>query len=162
MIQHAPDQTRKKEQGRKRGFAKYATLVWASLIFFTSCFVIFTPEFFKIVDHAIPGQAGQAKFQIFWYAAGIFIIKGWHATEYAILDTLVFRQLQTCISLRRALLVSLVICMAFAASDEWHQTFVPGRGGNVRDVLIDTAGATIATIVIAVRLRRTRNAAAVK
>lgn len=32
----------------------------------------------------------------------------------------------------------------YAASDEWHQTFVPGRGGAVSDVLIDAAGALLA------------------
>jgi len=156
MSMHAPNDDKMDEE--RRDFGKYAPLAWAFLIFFTSCFVIFTPEFFQIVDHVIPSQAGQAKFQVFWFAVGIFIIKGWHATEYAILDSLAFRYLQTRLPIRRALLISFVMCVAFAASDEWHQTFVPGRGGNVRDVLIDTSGAAIATTVIALRLRRGRRA----
>ncbi len=28
----------------------------------------------------------------------------------------------------------------YAASDEWHQTFVAGRSGEVRDVMLDSAG----------------------
>jgi VanZ family protein len=32
------------------------------------------------------------------------------------------------------------ICVVYAASDEVHQLFVPGRGGQVGDVLIDSAG----------------------
>ena len=156
MSLQAPDE--EKRDARRRDFGKFVPLAWAFLIFFTSCFVIFTPEFFKIVDHMIPSRAGQTRFEIFWYAVGIFIIKGWHATEYAILDSLAFRYLQSRMPIRRALLISLLICIAFAASDEWHQTFVPGRGGNVRDVMIDTAGAAIATAVIAARLKRARNA----
>jgi len=31
--------------------------------------------------------------------------------------------------------------MFYAASDEFHQTFVPSREGCVRDVMIDTSGA---------------------
>lgn len=35
---------------------------------------------------------------------------------------------------------ALAICLLWAASDEWHQTFVPGRTGRPRDVLIDALG----------------------
>lgn len=36
---------------------------------------------------------------------------------------------------------SWLFCAAYAASDEWHQAFVPGRGASPWDVLIDSAGA---------------------
>jgi VanZ family protein len=39
--------------------------------------------------------------------------------------------------------VSLVLGIAYAASDEVHQRFVPGRHGSVSDVLIDTVGVAI-------------------
>ena len=35
----------------------------------------------------------------------------------------------------------------FAASDEWHQASVPGRGGGLRDVLIGTGEALLAALV---------------
>ncbi|OLO38071.1 VanZ family protein [Alkalihalophilus pseudofirmus] len=38
---------------------------------------------------------------------------------------------------------TLFICILYAISDEVHQLFVPGRSGEVRDVLIDTAGAIV-------------------
>ena len=34
-----------------------------------------------------------------------------------------------------------------ARSDEFHQLFVPGRGAQVKDVLIDTAGAIVGIFV---------------
>ncbi|SMP57299.1 VanZ family protein [Anoxynatronum buryatiense] len=40
-------------------------------------------------------------------------------------------------------LVALLICFLYAVSDEVHQLYVPGRGGQVSDVLLDTAGASI-------------------
>ena len=35
---------------------------------------------------------------------------------------------------------------AYAASDEWHQTMVPGRSGSVEDVLIDAAGIVVGVL----------------
>ena len=41
---------------------------------------------------------------------------------------------------------SLVICVVFAISDETLQLFALGRGAQVRDVFIDTVGASIGII----------------
>ena len=35
---------------------------------------------------------------------------------------------------------ALLLTAVYAVSDEYHQTFVPGRDGNLLDVLIDTLG----------------------
>lgn len=43
---------------------------------------------------------------------------------------------------RRAIIAS-ALAMVYAASDEWHQTFVVGRTGEVSDWLADTAGAIL-------------------
>ena len=39
--------------------------------------------------------------------------------------------------------LALGICVLYAISDEVHQLFVPGRGGQIRDVFIDSAGASV-------------------
>ena len=44
---------------------------------------------------------------------------------------------------RRALLASGAIVLVYALSDEFHQLFVPGRSGEVRDVVIDTAAGVV-------------------
>lgn len=41
------------------------------------------------------------------------------------------------------LIVSFSICVCFAISDEFHQTFIAGRTGRPLDVLIDSAGAIV-------------------
>jgi len=46
-------------------------------------------------------------------------------------------------NLKSKLLTALAVVFLYAVSDEIHQIFVPGRSCEVRDVLIDTAGATL-------------------
>lgn len=41
----------------------------------------------------------------------------------------------------RGILIPWVVTTAYAATDEMHQLFVPGRSGQVSDVLLDSAGA---------------------
>ena len=42
--------------------------------------------------------------------------------------------------------LALLICVLYAISDEVHQLFVPGRGGQVRDVVLDSIGAIVGII----------------
>jgi VanZ family protein len=42
-----------------------------------------------------------------------------------------------------------LIAVAYAISDEYHQTFIPGRNGNMSDVVIDSLGALTALLVLA-------------
>lgn len=46
-----------------------------------------------------------------------------------------------------------LLAAAYGASDELHQRGIPGRNGQLADVLIDAAGA-LAAMVLAARLRR--------
>ena len=65
-----------------------------------------------------------------------------HVTVYAILTVLLFRALRLHITHKgRALLMAALVAILYAVSDEWHQTFVPGREGTLRDVGIDAIGA---------------------
>lgn len=40
-------------------------------------------------------------------------------------------------------IIATMLCILYAASDEFHQIFVPGRTALVTDVMIDTAGAIV-------------------
>ena len=42
---------------------------------------------------------------------------------------------------------TLLICVAYAISDEFHQVFVPGRGPLLKDVLIDGSGASLGILL---------------
>ncbi len=54
-------------------------------------------------------------------------------------------------------LVSWLLTVLYAITDEIHQTFVPGRSGRVTDVLIDAAGAAVGVLVMTWLHRRARS-----
>lgn len=82
-----------------------------------------------------------------------------HVSEYALLLALWWRALATKVSDRRAVAFALGIAICYAATDEWHQTFVTGRAGRPLDVGIDLIGAVGAAVLVARRRSRRRVAA---
>jgi VanZ family protein len=66
-----------------------------------------------------------------------------HFIEYYLFGFLIFRWLFNNKNLflkRRALLMTIVIGICYGVSDEWHQSFVPGRSATVWDALCDAVG----------------------
>lgn len=66
------------------------------------------------------------------------IRKGAHFSAYLILGLLTAYAMEA--KSRKEWIFTLLICIAYASSDEYHQTFIPGRSGEIRDVLIDSSG----------------------
>ena len=77
-----------------------------------------------------------------------------HLTEYAILGVLIWRAFS-----RRPGMESypwrwkhagqaLLLVVLYAATDEFHQLFVPTREGSIVDVLIDTTGAALGLLLV--------------
>ena len=78
-----------------------------------------------------------------------YIRKAAHMTEYAVLTLLVaFGFYVNGFRRKRWLMVGFIFCVLYAATDEFHQSFVGGRGPSVRDVGIDSLGVLIATILL--------------
>lgn len=48
---------------------------------------------------------------------------------------------------KTAAVISLLCSALYAASDEFHQLFVPGRSGEFRDVCLDSAGALTGILI---------------
>ena len=44
----------------------------------------------------------------------------------------------------------MLIVIGYACTDEFHQLFVPGRSGQITDVMIDTLGGSIGVLIISV------------
>jgi VanZ family protein len=79
------------------------------------------------------------------FGAWDFIIKkGGHMTGYALLAAAFFHALDRHQkSIRSPLIIAACLSLLYAASDEFHQKFTPGRTSTVSDVLIDMEGAVI-------------------
>jgi VanZ family protein len=76
------------------------------------------------------------------------IRKGAQLSEYAILAVLLWRALRgERVGVRRGLWpqagLALLVAIIFAATDEYHQAFVPSRGSSSADVMIDSCGALL-------------------
>jgi hypothetical protein len=49
----------------------------------------------------------------------------------------------------RCIAAAMILCAAFAISDEWHQSFVPGRVADVEDLVADGAGIVLGLAIVA-------------
>lgn len=139
-------------------FVKYwmPAIIWMALIFIGSTDVLsaehtsrFLVPFLRWLDPHIS-----------WAALNEIqtaIRKLGHLMEYAILAALLWRGLRNGMQRPMSILfaIALVACGIFAASDEFHQSFVASRTSSVHDVMIDICGALIGlTICVAVAPRK--------
>lgn len=77
-----------------------------------------------------------------------FVRKSAHATEYAVLGIL-FGGMYASWGLRgkKHFLVTAGSGILYAATDEFHQLFVPGRSGQLSDVLLDSCGVLAGSVL---------------
>ena len=68
-----------------------------------------------------------------------------HILEYAILTFLLIKALsEHQLTNRRILILAISLAILYAISDEYHQSFILGREGTLRDVVIDSIGVFLA------------------
>ena len=83
--------------------------------------------------------------------------KAAHMTEYAILGLLSFAFYRGILKKeKRQFLAALLTAAVYAATDEFHQYFIPGRSAEVMDVCIDTLGASIGLAILFFTLKVVR------
>ena len=76
-----------------------------------------------------------------------------HLIAYGILGFLLAAALQESgAGPRRAARLALVLAVLYGVSDEWHQSFVPGRDPSLGDLLADAIGAALGVTLHAVRI----------
>ena len=131
---------------------------WMTLIFMASTDMLSAAHTSRVIEPIVlyffPHISPHA---LDWVHFGVR--KGAHLTEYAILGILLWRAVPERKSnpfvadwWRAG--VSLFVATFYAATDEYHQSFVPSRGPSVHDVLIDACGAAIALTIICVANRQ--------
>jgi len=78
-----------------------------------------------------------------------------HATEFGVLAYLIFLALANFkLSTKKSLLFALILAFLYAASDEFHQSFVPGREMALIDFLVDATGAILSFYLIFLQQKR--------
>lgn len=100
---------------------------------------------------------------VYFGDSNIFVRKMGHISEFAILYFLVrWALLATSVQSTKieqsktkvwqnviedkTILIAMLISVLYAASDEWHQSFVPGRSACIEDVLLDSSAVLVAVM----------------
>lgn len=81
-----------------------------------------------------------------------------HFTIYTVFAFLLTRQISEDTTRGRAVFGAVLIAAAFAAADEWHQRFIPGRFPELADWMADVAGAVLGAVIYAFVFGRRRDA----
>lgn len=140
-----------------RNLAGVLAIVWMCIIF---AFSAQTKEESGEVSHSVTYQMvnstsiffhlglSEERVQEIANAIEGFVRKMAHMTEYGILSVLIFIWIgQWEMSLLRRGGTASGAAAVYAATDEIHQLFVPGRSGRFTDVCIDSAGAVLGVLV---------------
>jgi VanZ family protein len=140
-------------------FLKYwlPLLIWGSVIFVGSTNLMSAQHTSRFMVPFLlwlkPGMSPQKIWVIL-----VAVRKCAHVIEYSILALLLWRALRNTpvIGAKMLMVFGAVMlgCALFAASDEFHQTFVKSRTPSVRDVLLDIAGVILGLLVGASFARR--------
>ena len=159
-----------KKPTRHTALSLVALVLWCAFIFYMSARVAqdsdalslgFAGRFLHLV---VPGFSDMSTADQLALTKSINhpVRKLAHFTEYLVLGTLAINALRLHVgssernpedganaSSRNLLIPALswAFCVLYAASDEFHQLFVPGRAGLVTDVCIDSAGALLGILI---------------
>ena len=140
-----------------RGFIKYwlPVVIWLAVIFSASADKSSGHRSSRIIGPLVRWlvpDISQKKLDAIVYS----VRKVAHMSEYAVLALLLFRALarpgrnaevNLCRTTERSVfpvrsaIFAFLLSVVYAMTDEFHQTFVPSREGQITDVLIDSLGA---------------------
>ena len=129
-------------------FLKYwlPVLLWMGLIFWMSTGMFSAQHTFDFLQRVLRKIDPAVSYSIVRLINNS-LRKAGHVTEFFISGLLVYRAFRAGSTESRKFrwaLFSAVFIVLFAASDEYHQSFVASRTASVLDVCIDTGGGLIA------------------
>ena len=75
-------------------------------------------------------------------------LKVGHALGYILLGSAFYLVVEKLIKIKHPYLYALLFSFLYACTDEFHQIFIPGRSPEIKDVLLDTASAGAALLII--------------
>ena len=75
-----------------------------------------------------------------------------HFLNYMVFSVILFYSFKG-LSTNRALFFSLLVVLIVACADEYYQSFVPGREGRIKDVMIDFSGALLGMTIMYIKTK---------
>jgi len=82
-----------------------------------------------------------------------FIRKMAHFTIYTLLS-ISYIQMLKAYHCKHYILVGIAAAIIWVCLDEYHQTFVSGRSGEIRDILLDSTGILLGALIIKINCSR--------
>lgn len=135
-----------------------AVFLWMGIIFYLSAQVAaqsdelsqgIAERLLSAVAKAFPGL------NVDYIQSNFIVRKSAHFLTYLVLSVLTMNALRRSgIKGVRQIAIAIGICVLYAISDEVHQLFVPGRSGQLKDVLLDSRGAIVGAALYRVFRRR--------
>lgn len=135
-------------------------LIWMGVIFYLShqpgtqsaqLSGSITEKIVEVLERQVPRAAERMDVQSFHF----FIRKNAHFIAYFILSILVFYPMRNLSKfypqLDKPYIYTFLFCVFYAMTDEFHQLFIPGRAGQLRDVCIDGLGAITALVLLKIK-----------
>jgi VanZ family protein len=133
--------------------------VWLAAIFCFSTDAMSAAHTSRFVEPIVRAMLPGASYETI-YGVHVAVRKCGHLAEYALLGLLAFRAVRSGRAepfRPRWAVAALAIAAVYALVDEYHQTFVSSRTGNLGDAAIDVVGAGAALVALAwARLRANR------
>ncbi len=134
-----------KKMNSKKMLSWIAVIIWMVFIFSLSSQVAeqsnqLSTGITEVIIDAVEKVAPNANFDII--KLNNIIRNNAHFFTYLILGLLVINAARISgIKDFKSLILAILICILYAVSDEIHQFFVPSRGAELKDLIIDSIGA---------------------
>ncbi|MEH7248030.1 VanZ family protein [Neobacillus niacini] len=133
----------------KRKWWIVAAIAWMVSIFFATQLPYFTGQnTAKVIRKAFINETKtigvQSDSTVDINELNLIVRKVTHIIVFGILAFLLFKSLET---LRFSYMFACLLTVLYVLSDEWHQSFMPGRVAAYWDVLFDSVGAMIALLI---------------
>ena len=124
---------------------KRLVLAWTLLILWM-LFIFIMSSFNGVMSSNQSGSIATLIYNIFNISdtekVSFIVRKCAHVSEFFILGILVINLISK-YNVKYSYLISFIVCVLYASSDEFHQLFVPGRSGQVTDIFIDMIGVVL-------------------
>ncbi len=125
-------------------------MVWAGVIFYMSTRTFGSSFSNRLLRDVLAGIDIQVSHHVFYLLSFGFRKLG-HFTEYSIFAMFLYYAVSDdhrgLWNPKRAL-ACIVLAGLYSLTDEYHQSFVPGRGPSIVDCGFDTIGATLGMVIV--------------